>query len=948
MYINPQEENMKNILMKTMINIAVCLAMSVYGKSQSANSGNGLRATVAKVTAGLVQTAQEQFKSGRDSAAAETCLRLYDLDNEANLVWLMQAGEWFARAGMNVRSKAAFDRYLDKHSDRQVMAKLAAVEFALRNYARVVDLAKQIPGLVASQESLTMIVAESQYAIGAFDEVVALLPAAKLVRNRHAIELVAASSEKMGDFKSALSLYEKLSSLSSDAQRKKISMTIAMLYENMGLKAKAAKEYERIIMEYPADLAGYECLARIYMTDCQWRQARTLLEKASAFSDATPKVMKMLAQCLAEEADRVAAVNQYRQYLARVPADSAAWCELGSVYFEQEHYADAIDALKKAVAIMPKNTECLMLLGECYMKNGDTRSAIAPFEQCRQIRKNNVVALTQLAKCYRGTSDDGKLLSVVKDWATFDPRNIAAQNELAEIYIRGQKWRDAIPVLESALGLDGTNVRANLLYAKACEKTANENGRFGHLRTAYQYGPDDANVLYELGAAYAGRNQYGAARPLLAKAVSIDPMNAQAHFEFGRVLENSGDKNGAFEHLSTAAQLDPFNTAYLAEFAKVAYSAGKTDVAFDYIKTALSRDSTQFELLQWAGIMYKEAGSVDIAKRLLLKAVVRSATCASCCKYLADIYFDNGDYGLAIKFYNQSLSIGSYSEAASMGLGNALFLSGDVKRALTMYEKIFSGNTRSEEALYRVCSAYIRMGVLDKAKSLFAQYAGDRKGGWTHLTRGEIAEAEGRTEDALKSFTVASTLAPGNPLAHADAGRIDLMKKEYEKAVENFGRALGFAPHNVDFLLGMGKSYEGIGQLSAAFELYAGVARMAPKQPDVFGLMGQVLSLEQQHDQAIVTYRRGLELYPKNPALAYGLGHELSAMMQFNDAIEAFKKSVRTRSDEKRFFEAYKDIGDIYYYDLKNPEKAKDFYKKYMKFGGKDETVVSMVNSAKK
>jgi len=71
-------------------------------------------------------------------------------------------------------------------------------------------------------------------------------------------------------------------------------------------------------------------------------------------------------------------------------------------------------------------------------------------------------------------------------------------------------------------------------------------------------------------------------------------------------------------------------------------------------------------------------------------------------------------------------------------------------------------------------------------------------------------------------------------------------------------------------------------------------------------------------------------------------------MLQFNDAIEAFKKSVKTRDNEKQFFIAYKDIGDIYYYDLKNPEKAKDFYKKYMKFGGKDETVVSFVNAPRK
>jgi tetratricopeptide (TPR) repeat protein len=923
------------------------LAISVCAKSQGAGGVGGMQTTVAKVAAGLIQTAGEQFKSGRDSAASETCLHLYDLDNDANMEWLLKAGEGFARAGLNDRAETALVRYLDKRSNKRAVAKLAAVEFALRNYAKVIDLSKQVPEMVASQEPLTVITAESFFAVGAYDEVLSLLSAPKLQKNRRGLELAALSNERMGDYRTAISYYQKLLPVTSSPKRLEFMVQTALLYEKMNMKIDAVKTYEATITEYPSDLRSYDRLSRLYMAGSSWRQAQELLEKALTLPEAQLSMMKMLGKCFAAQANRVAAVNQYRRYLEKEPADSAAWCELGSVYFEQEHYADAVEVLKKAAALMPKNGECLTLLGECLAKNGDMRDAVAPLEQSRLLVRNDIRVLSELAECYKALHDEKKLLVVLKDWTALDPRNIQAQCRIAEVYAAEGKWRDVMSAAEYACNLDSSNVEAQLLFAKGCEKTMNENARLSHLRKAYQFAPDNAAVLYELGAFYSCRNQSASARPFLAKAIAADPMNAGAHFEYAKVLWACGQKDGAYDHFGMAAQLDPFNTSFLVQFAKTAYELGKKDVAFDYIKKALSRDSTEFEVLQWAGIMYKDAGIVDTARTLLLKAVVRSATCASCCRYLADIYLDNGEYDLAVKFYNQSLSIGSYSEAASLGLGNALFLLGDVERALAMYEKIFSGNCKSEEALYRLCSANLRMGMLDKAKGLFARYSQDRKGGWTHLTRGEIAEAEGRTEDALISFTVASTLMPGNPLAHAGAGRINLMKKEYDKAVENFGRALGNAPHNVDFLLGIGKAYEGIGQLSAAFELYADVARKAPKQPEVFCLMGRVLSLEQLHDQAIVTLRRGLELHPQNALLAYGLGHELSVMMLFNDAIKAYKKSVKTKNDEKQFFKAYKDIGDIYYYDLKNPEKAKDFYKKYMKFGGKDETVVSMVNGMK-
>jgi len=204
---------------------------------------------------------------------------------------------------------------------------------------------------------------------------------------------------------------------------------------------------------------------------------------------------------------------------------------------------------------------------------------------------------------------------------------------------------------------------------------------------------------------------------------------------------------------------------------------------------------------QWPVSCTKRTVTSSWRGRSFSRQVVRNSSCASCYKYLADIYYDNGEYDLAVKFFNQSLSIGSYSEAASVGLGNALIMSGDFERAKMMYEKIFAGNTKGEETLYRLVSVYLRTGMLEKAKSLFAQYSAGRKSGWIQLALGEISEAQGSFSEALIAFTVAATLMPENPLAHSGAGRINLAKKEYDKAIEDFGRALGNAPHNVDFLI---------------------------------------------------------------------------------------------------------------------------------------------------
>jgi tetratricopeptide (TPR) repeat protein len=274
-------------------------------------------------------------------------------------------------------------------------------------------------------------------------------------------------------------------------------------------------------------------------------------------------------------------------------------------------------------------------------------------------------------------------------------------------------------------------------------------------------------------------------------------------------------------------------------------------------------------------------------------------------------------------------------------------LSGDLDRALMMFEKVFSENPRGEEALYRLCSIYIRMDSLDNAKALFTRNEGGRKSAWLRLAEGEIAEAEGRPFNALTSYTTAAMLMPENPLAHAGAGRINLLNKQFDNAAENFGNALARDAHNVDFMLGMGKAYEGMGKSQAAFDLYTEVAKKTPRNPEIFYVMGRALSKQKQHDKAVATLLHGIEINPKYTALYFGLGHEYRAVGKAKEAVEAFKKCVSNKSDEKRYVDAYKNIGNNYYSDIKDQGRAKEFFNKFIKAGGKDAKVDEMLKGMK-
>jgi tetratricopeptide (TPR) repeat protein len=944
---NVKEEFMRITSVIIVAGILALTAGDADAKQQAA-AKTGMKATVDKIATALEQTAVEQFQSGRDSLGAATCIKVYDLDNSAYKEFLLKAGNGFANCGAASKAQKAYETYLEKFgADQRALVGLASIVYGAKNYAKAAELLKQAPLAVASQERLCMMLAESDFAIGQFDETVSILTQSKHSATRRGLELCAPAYEKMGEFQKSLACWEKLVTISQDKKRLEYGFRIARIYEQLNQNDKAIRCYEQMLSEYPDDVRCTERLAALCLQTRSFRQAQQLLQKAVTLPNATPVLKKMLGQSLAAQGNRIPAINWYKQYLEAVPTDSAAWCELGAAYYEQEHYAEAIEVLAKSVALQPRNEECLVTLGTCYVKTGDLISASGPLEIARSINKYDIRTLSLLAACYRTQNDTKRLSSVLRDWTIADPKNATPRFELGDRYVWEQKYRDAIPLLESACALDSADAQIHLSLAKAYEKTGGEANRLAHLRKALACSPKNAEAQFEFGRLLLSRNQREAAMPYFAKAVVFEPGFALAQFEYGRLLLTLGQRDSAYEHLNAAVQLEPLNTGYLVQFAQAAYAAGNKQTALDIIKRALSRDSSNAEILQWAGLLYKETGSIDTAKQLLLRSVARGTACASCFKYLADIYLANGEYDLAVKFYNQSLALGSFSESAALGLGTSLLMTGDAARAQMIFEKAFAENQKSEEALYRLCSVYLRTGATGKAKTLLSTTGNQRKSGWIRLCEGEIAETENRTAEALISFSVAASFMPENPLTHAGLGRLNLAGKQFEKAIENFGNASARDPHNPEFLLGMGKAYEGMDQNQAAFDLYAEVARRVPRNAEVFYLLGEVLGKQKQHEQSVTALMRGITLSPKDGRMYFCLGNEYQALSRFKEALDAYKKAVRNKNDESRCSEAYKEMGNIYFNDIKDVSKARDCYAKYLKAGGKDEKIVQVVNSIK-
>jgi Flp pilus assembly protein TadD, contains TPR repeats len=897
------------------------------------------------------QLAAAFLKMHNDSAAAEACIKVFEFDNANFKDYLVKAAGLYGHLGKTGKAKELYDKFLGQgFSSQSVNAELAAIEFMNKNYKRVIDLQKDLVGKASLEQALML--AESYCATGQFDE--ALPWCARVLDkspdNRKALELCALANEKLGDTKKALLIQQKLMGLpgGSAQWRQDQAFHAGQLYEDQNQKDLAIRAYEKNINDFPDDMRNYERAAAVCMADKKWKHAEGLLENAVKLTGATPLMRKMLAQSFAAQGNRINAVAQYKQYLSLSPEDSATWNELGTVLFEQEHYAEAKEVLQKATTLMPRNFSCFSLLGSCCMKTGTMAEAIVPLEKAHAINRNDVQVMTNLSQCYRSTDDKKKQIALLLEWMIAEPQNVKVLKDCGELLLGDGRTREAVGVLENACSADSIDVYVHVLLAKGYDKLGKPGPQLAHLEKAIAYDSSNADIQYEMGRFFNARKQYSRAQPYLEKAVALDSLNAAAHYEYSCLLRAQKKFALACDNAQAAAQCEPYNTIYLMQQVQTAYLCGKKDIAFTIIQALYAKDPSSLEILQWAGLLFKECGSVETAKQILEKAVSMGSSCASCYKNLGDIYRSDANYEKAIKAYGQALAVGSFDEGAALGLGIAFLYSGDASRARQMFEKTVQQVPACDEALYWLCSMYFGMDKTEKAKELFSRLSNGRKSSWIHCIQGELSEAGGKTDEALVSFTVAATVMPENSIAHAGAGRIHLTKQEYEKAKDDFGRALARDQHNVRFLLGLGEACEGLGQNDTALGLYMRVASKSPKEPDVYLLLGNVLSKQQDHQKSADVYKKGLSCCPENARLYYALGHEYRLLAQIGDAVNAYKKAVKfSKDDDAGAAEAYRELGDICFYELKDSKEAKKYYQKYMKSGGTDEKVVQFVASMK-
>lgn len=149
--------------------------------------------------------------------------------------------------------------------------------------------------------------------------------------------------------------------------------------------------------------------------------------------------------------------------LPQMPPLAACYFWLGNSYYMNGQYQEAVGTFSKAVELDPRAEDFYTQLGNSYLGLGEYEKAIQAVKRSLEIEQNNPFAYKILAKIYRTMKENEAAIEALKKAIAFDPKDMDGYITIANIYGESDNYDEAINTLRKALE-NSPNDRRGIYY----------------------------------------------------------------------------------------------------------------------------------------------------------------------------------------------------------------------------------------------------------------------------------------------------------------------------------------------------------------------------------------------------------------------------------------------------------------------------------------------------
>lgn len=572
--------------------------------------------------------------------------------------------------------------------------------------------------------------------------------------------------------------------------------------------------------------------------------------------------------------------------------------ELGQAYLLQRKFHQIIDEIQETPDTLAETRAKISLLrGEAFFGLRNLPEARTAFANAKELQPDFQKAIVADALVDIALNKPDEAISTLTSLLEKHPENTDALVTRGELRRQAKKTELAMKDFEQTLLLNEHNIRA--LQGRATINLAKgESGQVKKdLDTLGQLIPGSPFLLYVGGLVAFQQHDFDLAEELLQQLLMKSPGNARSQLVLGAVYVEKGNFQLADDYLSQVLESAPGNLPALKLLAGVRYKRNKIDELIKLLEPAVSRYPEELELKAMLGSAYLKQRRFDEGAELMSQVVKMNPDVASLRTNLALGLMAQGKTEMAIEELQTAVKLGQDFIQADILLISSYLRNNETEKALEA-SLALEERAKDNPVGYNISGmAYFQSGEQDKAEEKFRQALKVDPGFITaeiNLARLEIARKQ--LDKAEKHYYAALKKNPDDPRVYM--GLAELAEKNGDpKAMHDWlDKAVANSPRSSLPGILSAQAYFKEGKTLKGFQVATELASSFPKDPAVMRLLGGAQFATGKIHNAIDTFKQLVELRESAMSL-HILGEAQREAKQLSDARDSYSRALELNPD---------------------------------------------------
>lgn len=332
--------------------------------------------------------------------------------------------------------------------------------------------------------------------------------------------------------------------------------------------------------------------------------------------------------------------------------------------------------------------------------------------------------------------------------------------------------------------------------------------------------PNDPQVLYLVGGAYAQSGRVQDAIPRLERSLALRRNFAPALELLGSICAQTNALEKAVAYFREAVALTPTSAGGFAQLGNaLAQCAQYTEAAKAFEKTLQLDPRNRQAQLAYAAVL-SNVGRENEAEKIL-RSYIAEGPSEQAFITLGSLLGQRERYAEAETVFRECIERYPASAVARQLLGHALHKQGRLAEAETTYRAALALTPNDAKLLERLGETLTDLSKLDEAEAALKLGEQLVANGSDRITAlGRIQELRGHLEDAIALHTRALEIDPRNPSGYLNRGNARRFSGDFDGALADYDQALVYRPSMPAANANRALTLLALGRLSEGWPLY--------------------------------------------------------------------------------------------------------------------------------